>query len=203
MTYGPLIVTLLIAGWVPRLRIRGRSVASSRASVRCTNVTPITLGRPSACVGNSSGPAAAPRPRPPALPPRALADAAGRRPVDQPRRCWIGIGWIGLPWWSIHCRSTASAAERPLGDALAVHEDLQSCPRADAHFHDVRAVHGELAPHRDTAARAEWQFVNALVLRMFRVEAMDVDHHWHRRIANRQPADLPRGIEIALFMLAR
>ena len=37
---GPLIVTDAMAGCVPRLRVRGRSVASSRASVRCTNATP-------------------------------------------------------------------------------------------------------------------------------------------------------------------
>jgi hypothetical protein len=42
--YGPLIVTLLIAGCVPRLRIAAASVASSRASVRCTNATPINFG---------------------------------------------------------------------------------------------------------------------------------------------------------------
>src|SRR5262245_9425947 len=67
--YGPLIVTLLIAGCVPRLRIRGLSVASSRASLRWTNVTPINFGPAFSVSGNSIGPAAAARPRPPARPP--------------------------------------------------------------------------------------------------------------------------------------
>src|SRR5262245_41640475 len=77
--YGPLIVTVLIAGCVPRLRIRGLSVVSSRASVRCTNVTPINLGPAFSVSGNSIGPTAAPRPRPPALP--LLAPAGGLAPL--------------------------------------------------------------------------------------------------------------------------
>ena len=66
------------------------------------------------------------------------------------------------------------------------------------HANDVPAVNGELAPHCDAAAGTEWQIIHALVLRMLRIEAVDVHHDRHRRIANRQAADLPRGVEIAL-----
>ena len=38
---------------------------------------------------------------------------------------------------------------------------------------DVGAVYGKLAPHGYAAAGTEWEFVDALVLRMFRVEAME------------------------------
>ena len=68
---GPLIVTDAIAGCVPRLRVRGRSVASSRASVRWMNATPIEprpgRERQRELEARSAG---AP-PRPPRPPPRA------------------------------------------------------------------------------------------------------------------------------------
>src|SRR4030095_46587 len=85
-------------------------------------------------------------------------------------------------------------------DTLAVDENLQVVALRSPYIHpnDVRAVNGELAPHRDAAASTKWQVIHALVLRMLRIEAMNVHHHRHRRIANRQAADLPRGVEIAL-----
>ena len=74
-----------------------------------------------------------------------------------------------------------------------------------AHVHpdDVRAVHGELAPHRDAAARAERQFVDAFVLRMLGIELVDVHHDRHRRIADGEAADLSRRVEIALHVARR
>ena len=50
-------------------------------------------------------------------------------------------------------------------------------PGADVYPDDVRAVYGELASHRDAAAGAERQFVNALVLRMLGIKLVDVHHH--------------------------
>src|SRR5712671_1360752 len=42
--YGPLMVTSVSAGSVPRLRMRGRSVDSSRTSSRSMNAMPTSLG---------------------------------------------------------------------------------------------------------------------------------------------------------------
>ena len=53
--YGPLIVTSDSAGSVPRPRIRGRSVASSRTSSRSMNVTPTSRGPALTGMRNSSG----------------------------------------------------------------------------------------------------------------------------------------------------
>ena len=104
---------------------------------------------------------------------RPRASARHCRSINRGRR-GIGICRIGLTGRRIYCRSAASAAaERSQCDAFAINQDLQVVALRGAHVHpdDVRAVHGELAPHRDAAARAERQFVNALVLRMFRIEA--------------------------------
>ena len=186
-SYGPLIVTLAIAGCVPRPRIRGRSVASSRASVRCRNATPISCGPAFSVSGNSSGPTAAPRPRPPPRPPPRLLHPRSAPlpalPVDRSTGRGIGIRRIGLTG------RAPPRPPRPPGATLARSPSTstsRSWPaRRPLHPDDVRAVDGELAPHRDAAARAEWQFVHALVLRMLRIELVNVHHHRHRRIADR------------------
>ncbi len=81
--YGPLIVTLASAGCVPRPRIRGRSVSSSRACVCSMKVTPTSLGPAFTGMRNSSGRSAG-APRPPPRPPRAFPPtwpaARARRP---------------------------------------------------------------------------------------------------------------------------
>ena len=170
--YGPADRDAAIAGCVPRLRMRGRSVASSRASVRCTNATPTSSGPAFSGSGNSSGavPPARRRPRRPPRPPPARRSAAERS-----RSC----------------------------HALAVDRDLElraarAARAGELHLDGVGAVDRELAADRNAAARAERQLVDALVLRVLGIELVDVHHHRHRRIADREAADLPRRVEIAL-----
>ena len=136
--YGPLIVTLAIAGCVPLPRIRGRSVSSSRAWLCSMNVTPTSRGPAFTGMRNSSG-SAPPRPRlrPPRPAPLPRRPAAGSADVAS---CTRSPSTVISIWW---------ASRRCAGDV---------------EFDDVVAVQREVAADRQAAARPERQFIHARVL---------------------------------------
>src|SRR5687767_7232545 len=82
------------------------------------------------------------------------------------------------------------AAYRNRAQPLAVDGDLELVSLAGCACHLeldlVVAVHREGAADRDSAARAERQFVDPRILPMFRRKPVDIDHRWHRGIAHRE-----------------
>ena len=62
----------------------------------------------------------------------------------------------------------------------------------------IVAVDGKRRLRRHPAARAPWQLVDARVLPLLGAEAIAVHHHRRGGIADGEPADLLRGVEIPL-----
>ena len=168
--YGPLIVTSDSAGSVPRLRIRGRSVDSSRTSSRSMKVIAETI----------AGPA-----------------VIGIAELERTIRVAFARSRLRLA----ACPPDAGADRRELR-AGAVDRNLELMwfrrRRRELHFDQVFAVGGKVAVDREPAARTPWQIVDARALPQLGAEAIAVHEHGRCDVADREPADFLRRVEIAL-----
>ena len=98
-----------------------------------------------------------------------------------------------------HARPAADGGE---ADALAVDAHLDRVLLArglgELDGHDVLAIGRQMTPDDRTAPRAQRQAVQVAVLNQVAVELVAVDDRRHRRVADREPADLARGGQVPL-----
>src|SRR5439155_20559879 len=109
--------------------------------------------------------------------------------------------------------STASAAPTAAGSARVSSDGNQLHPFAidrdfdlmriargarNLDFKVVFRVDGKITANRQSTPCAEGEFVHTFLLPLLRMQAMDIHHDRHLRIADGKTADLPGSVEVAL-----